>query len=50
MCLLIDQGLDQGYLPEPSKSICIADNPEDKEAVIREFDQTGLNINYLDGS
>ena len=27
LCLLMEQGLDQGYLPEPAKSIFIFDNP-----------------------
>ena len=31
--MLMDQGTDRGYLPEPSKSLFIPDNPEEKEAV-----------------
>ena len=28
--LLMDQGVDRGYFPEPAKSIFIANNPEEK--------------------
>ena len=28
LCLLMDQGLDQGYFSELSKSLFITDNPE----------------------
>ena len=48
--LLMDRGSDQRYLTEPDKSLFIADNPEDKEATKREFEQEGLNINYAYGS
>ena len=47
--LLMDQGLDWGYLPEPAKLLFISVNLEDKEAARREFERSGLNINYLDG-
>ena len=33
-----------------AKSLFIAENPEEKEETKREFEQTGLNINYVDGS
>ena len=48
--LLMDWGSDRGYFLEPAKSIFIADNPEEKEATKREFEQEGLNINYAYGS
>ena len=48
--LLMDQGLDWGYFPEPAKLLFIADNPEDKEAAQREFEWSGLNLNYVGGS
>ena len=46
---MMDQGPDQGYIPEPAKSTFIADNPEEKEAAKMELEQTGLNLNYVDG-
>ena len=30
--LFMNRGADQGYFPEPAKSLFIADNPGDKEA------------------
>ena len=48
--LLMDRGLGRGYLPETAKSIFIADNPEEKEAARREFEQAGLHLTYIDGS
>ena len=47
--LLMDRNLRQGYLPEPAKLLFISVNLEDKEAARREFERSGLNINYLDG-
>ena len=46
---LMDRGLDRGY-HEPAKSIFIAENPEDKEATRREFEQALLHLNYVDCS
>ena len=34
---LMDWELDQGYFPDPAKSLFIANNPEDEEAARREF-------------
>ena len=48
--LLVHRGTYWGYFPKPAKSIFIDNNPEDKEAGRQEFDQAGLNINYLDCS
>ena len=47
--LMMDRRMDQDYFPEPSKYFFIADNPEEKEAVKREFEWAGLNINYIFG-
>ena len=44
------RGPDRGCFPDPDKSLFIADNPEDKEVVRWEFDQSGLNLHYLGGS
>ena len=43
----MDQGPNRGYFPEPAKSLFIAENPEDEEATNREFDRSGLNLNYV---
>ena len=48
--LLMYQEPDWGHFPEPARSISIADNPEDKEARNREFDQARLHLNCLDVS
>ena len=48
--LLIDRGPEQGYFPKPAKPIFIVENPDDKEAAKRQFDQAGLNLNYVDDS
>ena len=48
--LLLDQGPDRVYISEPAKLIFIANNPEEKEAAKREFEQAGLHLNYVDGS
>ena len=48
--MLLDQGPDQGYFPEPDKLILIDNNPKDKEATRREFEQAGSNINHIYGS
>ena len=46
----MDQGPDQGYFYMLSKSLCIDDNSEDEETARQEFEQTGLNLNYVGGS
>ena len=48
--LLMDLGPDWEYSPEPAKLLFIANNPEDNEAARLEFEQAGLNRNYVDGS
>ena len=45
--MLMEQGTDQGYFPEPAKSLFIADEPEEKKAEKRGFERAGLNINYI---
>ena len=39
LILLMDRGPNKGYFPELSKTIFIEDNPEEKEAAKKEFDQ-----------
>ena len=46
--LLMDSRPDQGYFPDPYKSIFIVENPEEKEAAKREFNWAGLNLNNVD--
>ena len=46
----MDEGPEWGYFPEPVKSLFIADNPEEEEAVKQEFDRVGLNLTYVGGS
>ena len=46
--LLMDRGPDQGYFYNPAPSLLISDNPEEKEAAVREFDMESLNLNYTD--
>ena len=43
--LLMSRGLDRGYFPDPSRSLFISDNPEDKEETRRKFERVGLNLN-----
>ena len=47
--LQMERGLDWEYFLEPSKSLFIDNKPEEKEVVRQEFEQVGLNINYIYG-
>ena len=47
--LMMYRGTDRGYLTEPAKSQFIADNPEEKEASLRELERAGINITYIYG-
>ena len=47
--LLMNRGPERGYLPDPAKSLFIADNPEEKESTKREFERVGLNLNSVYG-
>ena len=44
----MDQGTDRGYFSNLTKYLFIEDSPVEKEAAKGKFDQTGLNINYVD--
>ena len=44
------RGSDQGYFPNPSKSLFIVDTPGQEEAAKREFAAEGLVINLISGS
>ena len=48
--LQTNQGMDQGYFPEPFKSLFVADIPkEEKEAARREFKRSDLHLTYIYG-
>ena len=42
--------MDRGYFPDPNKLLFIFNNPEDEDAARPEFEQAGLNLNYVCGS
>ena len=48
--LLMKRGPDQGYFPEPAKSLFILDNPGQEEAAKIEFAKDGLCLNFVSGS
>ena len=41
---------EQGYFPEPAKSLFISDTPRQEEAAKREFAVEGLTLNFVSGS
>ena len=45
--IIMERGTERGYFPNPSKSLLIAYNPKDKEAVRWEFERSGQNLNYV---
>ena len=47
LCLLMNEGTDQGYFPEPAKSLFIAKKPKEKEAARQEFERVGLHLTYI---
>ena len=44
------RGSDQGYLPEPAKSLFISDTPGQEEVAKQEFAKEGLVLNFVSGS
>ena len=48
--LLAEMGPDQGYFPEPAKSLFISDIPEQEESTRREFVAEGIVLNFISGS
>ena len=48
--LLMRRGPDQGYFPEPAKSLFISDTSGQEEAAKREFSTEGLTLNSVSGS
>ena len=47
--LLMKRGTDQGYFPEPDKSLFISDTPGQEEATKREFAKEDLVLNFVSG-
>ena len=43
--LLMERGPERGYFPKPTKSLFIADSPEQEEAAKREFVAEELELN-----
>ena len=48
--LLMKRGADQGYFPEPAKSLFILDTLGQEKAAKREFAAEGLTLNFVSGS
>ena len=48
--LLMKRGPDQGYFPEPAKSLFISDTPGQEEVAKREFAKEWLVLNFVSGS
>ena len=48
--LLMKRGPDQGYFPDPAKSLFISDTPGQEKAAKREFSVEGLILNFFSGS
>ena len=48
--MLMKKGTDQGYFPNPAKSLFISDTTGQEEAVRREFVAGGLELNFVSGS
>ena len=48
--LLMERGMDQGYLTKPAKSLFISDRPGQEERASREFAAEGLVLNFVSGS
>ena len=46
----MERGPDWRYLPEPSKSLFIADSSDQEEATKKNFVAEGLNSNFVGGS
>ena len=47
--LLMKRGPDQGYFPEPAKSLSISDTPEQEAGAKRVFAAEGLVLNFVSG-
>ena len=48
--LLMKRGTNQGYFPEPAKSLFILDTTGKEEASRREFVAEGILLNFVSGS
>ena len=45
--LLMERGLDQGYLPNPTKSFFILDIPDQEEAAKIELEAKGIKLKFV---
>ena len=48
--LVMERGTEQGYFPEPAKSLFISDTPGQEEAARRDFAAEGLELNFVSRS
>ena len=48
--LLMERGMEWGYLPDPLKSVFISDTPGREEVARWEFAADGLVLNFVSGS
>ena len=48
--MLMRRGTDQGYLPEPAKSLFISDTPGQEAGAKSAFAAEGLVLNFVSGS
>ena len=50
MTLLLEEGTERGYLPEPAKSLFICDSAAQEEATNQAFEVEVLRFNVVPGS
>ena len=48
--MLMKRGPDQGYFPDPAKSLFISDTPGQEKAAKRELAKERLDLNFISGS
>ena len=47
--LLLEQGTERGYFPEPTKALFICDSPSQEEASNQTLEAEGLRVNMVPG-
>ena len=50
MNLLLEGGMYQGCFPDPSKSLFVADFPNQEASTQQNFEAEGLTLNFVTGS